>query len=210
MGMSGGRGCMGGGPLLCAVPEAARHIPYLCAGVPCKRRAMWEWEGVHPLPLCIPTSSCTKRRGVGVGEVQGWCSLSRGHPLHSVSLACQGCRTGGDSAPCSGCTTPAPLLLIQLLLHWPLTLCDLYNLDAREWCAVARVVCSHGHALPTRPRQNNNKTRQRPGKHSIRCLWQDARMAAPGSCTTQEVCDSTRGHDGPPTRTDCSPANCTT
>jgi hypothetical protein len=101
-------------------------------------------------------------------------------------------------------------MIIQPLSHWPLKFRDLYNIDTREWCVVAQVTCGHEHVLPTRARQNNNKTRQRPSEHSMRHSWQDAQMAAPGSHTTQEARDSAQGHDGLPVRMAHSLANCTT
>jgi hypothetical protein len=42
----------------------------------------------------------------------------------------------------------APGPVIRPLSHWPLKLHDLYNLDAGEWHAVARVTRGHGHTLP--------------------------------------------------------------
>jgi hypothetical protein len=43
------------------------------------------------------------------GEVQGWCSPSRGHCLLLFCTPGKPGTQNGVGAPCSGCTTPAPL-----------------------------------------------------------------------------------------------------
>jgi hypothetical protein len=143
-------------------------------------------QPIYPTPKAMPFETVALDFIVKLPVSQGYDSI--------LTITDQGCMK----------------VVIQLLSRWPLELRNLYNLDAREWHAVARVVRGHGYALPTQPRQNNNKTGQRPSEHSVRHLWQDAQTAAPSSRTTQEAHDSTRDRDGPPTWTDRGPANRTT